>query len=68
MLKTKLPEDAGEDIYFQFVIECMIPNMFHIIPILHNTIVDRIIYIQLMPKLSTTLPHNYILKWNQKPK
>jgi hypothetical protein len=60
--RQKWQEEAGEETYFQFVIESMIPNMFHIIPILHNTIVDRIIYIQLMPELRASLPNNYILK------
>lgn len=59
--KTKLPGEAGEGVYFQFVVESVIPNMFHILPILHNTVMDRIIYIQLMPELSTGLANNYIL-------
>lgn len=63
--RQKRQEEAGEEIYFQFVIESMIPNMFHILPILHNTIMDRIIYIQLMSKLRASLPNNYILKWNK---
>ena len=55
--------------YFQLVVESMIPNMFHVFPVLHNTIVDRVVYIQLMPELSACLPHNYILKKNEtKPK
>lgn len=68
MRKTKLPRQAREGIYFQLVVESVIPDMFHIFPILHNTVVYRIIYIQLMPELSAGLANNDILYEKKKYK
>lgn len=60
VIQTQLRKEEKEE-YFQLVVESMIPNMFHILPVLDNTIVDRIVYIQLMPEHSASLPNNYIL-------
>lgn len=39
----------------------MVPDMAHIIPVLHDAVVNRVIYIQLMPKFCASFSNNDIL-------